>query len=103
MEHMRIRVSVVFAEPTRSIVREYEFAVPATVDDALWRAKADKGFAGVRIDETNVGVFGKVTSRLQSLNDGDRVEIYRPLAADPKTARRARAKQAASVSRFCLS
>jgi putative ubiquitin-RnfH superfamily antitoxin RatB of RatAB toxin-antitoxin module len=38
-------------------------------------------------------VFGKAVSADQGLGEGDRVEIYRPLTADPKTARRQRARQ----------
>jgi putative ubiquitin-RnfH superfamily antitoxin RatB of RatAB toxin-antitoxin module len=41
-----------------------------------------------------VGVYGKLVSRERILDEGDRVEIYRALAADPKAARRARVKQA---------
>jgi uncharacterized protein len=41
-----------------------------------------------------VGIFGRVCDPGQLLADGDRVEIYRPLAADPKSARRARAREA---------
>jgi uncharacterized protein len=40
------------------------------------------------------GVFGKVATRDQPLGENDRLEIYRPLAADPKLARRHRAKLA---------
>jgi len=39
-----------------------------------------------------VGIFGKVVEEDAPLTDGDRVEIYRPLAADPKEARRRRAR-----------
>lgn len=38
-----------------------------------------------------VGIFGKLAKLDQVLEDGDRVEIYRPLIADPKTARKRRA------------
>ena len=40
-----------------------------------------------------VGVFGRVAGMDHVLEAGDRVEIYRPLAADPKVSRRQRAKQ----------
>jgi putative ubiquitin-RnfH superfamily antitoxin RatB of RatAB toxin-antitoxin module len=38
-----------------------------------------------------VGIFGKVVSPNKAVADGDRIEIYRPLPADPKEARRRRA------------
>jgi len=89
-----IDIEVVYAEPHRAIVRSYRVAVPATVADALSMAAADTAFAGIDIEHAAVGVFGLVADRAQSLSDQDRVEIYRPLAADPKTARRARVRQA---------
>jgi putative ubiquitin-RnfH superfamily antitoxin RatB of RatAB toxin-antitoxin module len=41
-----------------------------------------------------LGIFGRLTRTDHALQDGDRIEIYRPLVVDPKAARRARAKQA---------
>ena len=49
---------------------------------------------GIDIAHAAVGVYGKPVSRERILDEGDRVEIYRALAADPKAARRARVKQA---------
>jgi putative ubiquitin-RnfH superfamily antitoxin RatB of RatAB toxin-antitoxin module len=43
-----------------------------------------------------VGIFGKLVHRDHALNDGDRIEIYRPLMEEPKLARRARASRKAS-------
>jgi len=40
-----------------------------------------------------VGIFGKVVSQDRAVADGDRIEIYRPLAVDPKEARRRRARR----------
>jgi hypothetical protein len=40
-----------------------------------------------------VGIYGKLTKLSQALEDGDRVEIYRPLIADPKEARKRRAEE----------
>jgi putative ubiquitin-RnfH superfamily antitoxin RatB of RatAB toxin-antitoxin module len=89
-----ILVEVVYAEPQRAIERAYHLEVPATLGDALRRAAADPAFAGIDIEPAAVGVFGRIAEVGQALNNGDRVEIYRPLAADPKTARRARVRQA---------
>jgi putative ubiquitin-RnfH superfamily antitoxin RatB of RatAB toxin-antitoxin module len=89
-----IRVEVVYAEPQRAIERAYQLEVPATLADALRLAAADPAFAGIDIEHAAVGVFGRIADLRQALNDRDRVEIYRPLAADPKTARRARVRQA---------
>jgi putative ubiquitin-RnfH superfamily antitoxin RatB of RatAB toxin-antitoxin module len=50
-------------------------------------------FEGFELDPARVGIFGHKASLDQVLREGDRVEIYRPLIADPKEARRQRARQ----------
>jgi len=89
-----IGIEVTYAEPHRAIVKTYRLVLPATVDDALRLAAADPEFAGVVFAGSMVGIFGRVSALSQALADGDRVEIYRPLSADPKVARRARAREA---------
>lgn len=87
-----ILVEVAYAEPLRAIVKAYRLTAPATVEDALRLAAADVDFAGIDMAHSPIGVFGRLARREQPLRAGDRIEIYRPLAADPKSARRARAK-----------
>jgi len=89
-----ISVDVSYAEQRRAVVKTYRLGSAASVGDALRLAAADPDFAGVDLAHSAVGVFGKLAPSSQLLNDGDRVEIYRPLAADPKNARRARAREA---------
>ncbi len=89
-----VEIEVVYAEADRAVHRTYRLTVPATIQDALRLAAADPGFAGIGLDGATVGVFGSVASADRPLCEGDRVEIYRPLAADPKAARRARAREA---------
>lgn len=89
-----ISVQVAYAEPRRAVVRTYRMTAPVSVGQALLRARSDPAFAGVAIQDSAVGVFGRVVSLAHELRDGDRVEIYRPLAADPKSARRERVKEA---------
>jgi putative ubiquitin-RnfH superfamily antitoxin RatB of RatAB toxin-antitoxin module len=94
MSGAAISVQVSYAEPDRAVVKTYRVPAPACVEDALRLARLDPDFSGVDLEHSAVGVFGRVTSRSQSLSEGDRVEIYRPLAADPKSARRERVKEA---------
>ena len=95
MPHERplIRVEVVYALPQRAVVKVFRLPAPATVADALARAAADPDFGGIDIAHAAVGVFGRLARPEQLLKEGDRIEIYRALAIDPKAARRARAKQ----------
>jgi uncharacterized protein len=87
-------VEVVYAETRRAIVRTFRLAAPATVADALRLAAADPAFAGIDFAQAVVGIFGKVVDATHVIGNQDRLEIYRPLAADPKSARRTRAKDA---------
>src|ERR1017187_2627196 len=89
-----IGIEVAYAESHRAIVKAYRLGVAATIADALRLAAADPEFAGIDFAASAAGIFGRVSALSQVLADGDRVEIYRPLAADPKSARRARAREA---------
>jgi uncharacterized protein len=93
-----IDVEVVYAEPGRAVVKTFRLISPATIGDFLRMAAVDPDFAGIDIANSAVGVFGKLATIDQVLTDRDRVEIYRPLAADPKSARRARAREARKKS-----
>ncbi len=87
-------VEVTYALPQQAVVKTFHLHPPATIEDVLRLAAADPAFAGIDIAHAAVGVFGKLANPGQLLRHLDRVEIYRPLAADPKLARRARAKEA---------
>ncbi len=93
-ERSVIIVEVAYALPGRAIVKALRLAAPATVADALQLAAGDADFAGIDMTRAAVGVYGRPAGRGQLLESGDRIEIYRALAADPKAARRARVKQA---------
>jgi len=87
----RIRVSVVYADLQRQIVREIEIAAGATVDDAIRASRILDELTG--FVPAGVGVFGSRVARDARLRDGDRIELYRPLLIDPKEARRRRAQK----------
>jgi putative ubiquitin-RnfH superfamily antitoxin RatB of RatAB toxin-antitoxin module len=91
-----IRVAIVYAQPRRSIGKSLLLSPGATIADALAEAAQDQDFLGVDLANSPVGIFGKVARRDVKLNDGDRIEIYRPLGEEPKLARRERASRKAS-------
>ena len=82
-----LKVEVVLALPDASQCVSLELPSGSTVEDALTAAALELP------DNFRLGVFGKVVPISTPLHDGDRVEIYRPLAIDPKEARRQRARQ----------
>jgi putative ubiquitin-RnfH superfamily antitoxin RatB of RatAB toxin-antitoxin module len=96
-DQQNIQVEVVLAMPERQELVALEVATGSTVADAIIRSGLAEMFEGFELDLAKVGIFGQKASPEQVLRDGDRVEIYRPLIADPKEVRRQRAlKQAKS-------
>ena len=87
-----IRVSVAVALPDRQEVIEVELAEGASAQEALAAARLAERFPGLEVASLKVGVWSRVARRSTALRDGDRVEVYRALVADPKEARRARAR-----------
>ena len=86
-----LRVEVVYALPERQHVVSVRLPAGATVAEAI----ATSGICGqhpeIELARQAIGVFGRRVSLERLLRHDDRVEIYRPLAADPKTSRRRRA------------
>jgi uncharacterized protein len=91
-----MRVEVAYALPDAQYVIELTLADGATVADALSRVKTAPGFVDLDLEHMRVGIFGSVVAdRTQRLEEGDRLEVYRPLTVDPMTARRLRANRKA--------
>ena len=90
-----IRVSVVYAEPRREIALELTLADGATVDDAIDAARASIVAECGDASWVAAGVHGRRVTGAQALVDGDRVELYRALRCDPKTARVSKAARVA--------
>jgi len=86
-----ITVTVVYALPGAVTEIEVRLAAGATVADALERSGIAARLPDLDIAAAPVGIFGKRVRRDTTLGDGDRVELYRHLIADPKAARRRRA------------
>lgn len=85
-----IGVEVVYATPKRQILLALQMAVGSTVCDAIARSEILCRCPELTGKELQVGVFGRHVTPMYQLQDGDRVEIYRPLQIDPKQARRRR-------------
>lgn len=83
-----IEVEVVFATPERQVLRALELPQGATVAEAIERSGLQASFDRVDFDALEVGIWGRITERSCTLQAGDRVELYRPLARDPRDARR---------------
>jgi putative ubiquitin-RnfH superfamily antitoxin RatB of RatAB toxin-antitoxin module len=86
-----IWVEVVYALPARQELLRLEVPLGATVAEAIEISGIQKKFDDLEIGPGAVGIFSRKVPMDQVLREGDRVEIYRPLIADPKEARRRRA------------
>ena len=90
---MKIRVEVVYALADVQTIIEVELEQGAQVADALAAARIAEQLPGGLTTNFRLGIWGAPVSPETGLRDRDRVEIYRELVADPKQARRQRARQ----------
>jgi putative ubiquitin-RnfH superfamily antitoxin RatB of RatAB toxin-antitoxin module len=90
----RIRVEVAYALPDEQWAQAVQLPSGSSVRQAIDQSGILSQFPGIDLAHNPVGVFGKVVGLERVLQDGERVEIYRPLSVDPKLARRQRADQA---------
>jgi len=87
----KICVEVAYALADEQQIVALEVEQGTTVQQAILRSGISGYFQDLDIDNCKVGIFGKLTKIDKVLKQGDRVEIYRPLIADPKEVRRQRA------------
>ncbi len=88
-----IQVEVAYALPEEQIVHVVEAESGITVEQAIRNSGILEEYPEIDLSKNKVGVFGKAAKLDAALYPGDRVEIYRPLIADPKEARKKRASQ----------
>ncbi|MGP0173875.1 RnfH family protein [Pseudomonas sp. NCHU5208] len=96
MDSRSIAIEVVYALPDRQ--RLLRLSVPAgtTVREAALRSGMQQYFPELDLQQAPLGIFGKAVAKPEErvLEEGERVEIYRPLIADPKEVRKQRAARA---------
>jgi putative ubiquitin-RnfH superfamily antitoxin RatB of RatAB toxin-antitoxin module len=78
-----MKVSVTYALPDRQAWLDVEVAEHATVRDAIEASGIIRAFPSLDLSTQKVGVFGKAVALEARLEAGQRVEIYRPITADP--------------------
>ena len=82
-----------YALPERQLILKLDVAPDATLEQAIHASGMLEKFPEIDLGSNKVGVFGKLAKLDDKLHPGDRVEIYRPLIADPKEVRKKRAAQ----------
>lgn len=99
MTEETIRVEVAYAREEDQALLTVQGPPGLTIADAIERSGMAERFPEIDLGVNKVGVFGKVATLDTALADGDRVEIYPPLIADPKQARKARAAKAGGATK----
>ncbi|MEQ9567286.1 MAG: RnfH family protein [Porticoccaceae bacterium] len=98
----KIKVEVAYATPEKQKILAIMVEPGTTAEEAVAQSGIDQHFPDVDMASAPKGVFGNALgtrgmadARDYVMKEGDRVEIYRPLIADPKEVRKQRAAEAA--------
>jgi uncharacterized protein len=94
-----IRVEVVFALPDKATCLTVEVVTGTTAEQAVIQSGIIDKCPEIDANALTLGIWNRTVKPTQALKDGDRIEIYRPLIADPKDARRKRAEKAKEEGR----
>ena len=86
-----LQVQLCYAAPGLQILRDLEVAPGCTIQQAILDSGVLREQPAIDLSTCKVGIFGKVKALDTPLREHDRIEIYRPLIADPKQSRRRRA------------
>jgi uncharacterized protein len=89
----QIHVEVVYARPGRQKVARVGLREGASVREAIEQSGLLVEFPEIDLEKNKLGIWNKLAKLDAGLREGDRVEIYRPLIADPKEVRRQRAAE----------
>jgi putative ubiquitin-RnfH superfamily antitoxin RatB of RatAB toxin-antitoxin module len=92
-----IEIEVVYALSTRQVLIKTQVELGASALTAIQQSGILQEFPEINLNSVKIGIFGKLISPDQGLQNGDRIEIYRPLLIDPKQARLLRAKKSKSL------
>lgn len=86
-------IEVVYINPERQSVLSLNVPTGATIRDVIRQSGLLQQFPEIDLEQARVGIYNELRKLDAVVQAGDRVEIYRPLQADPKEARRKRAEK----------
>lgn len=95
----KINIEVLYALPEEQLLFGQPLAEGATVAEAIRLCGILEKYPGIDPATSKLGIFGKLARPDTVLRDRDRVEIYRPLLADPKEVRRRRAAEGKAMKK----
>lgn len=94
-----IEIEVAYAKPEEQCILTVTGSPGMTVEQAIEHSRILERFPEIDLATAKLGIFSKAAKRDTVLADGDRVEIYRPLIADPKEARKKRAAEGRAMKK----
>ena len=94
-----VDIEVVYAAVDRQVLLQVKVPAGTSLRDVVRMSGIAEHFPQLLLAECPLGIFGKVVADadVRVVQPGDRIEIYRPLLADPKEVRRQRAAKAAKA------
>ncbi|MBJ3816749.1 RnfH family protein [Shimwellia pseudoproteus] len=90
-----MHIEVIYALPQKQYLRRVVLPAGATVEEAIHASGIIELRPEIDLASNKVGIYSRAVKLTDVLQDGDRVEIYRPLIADPRALRRERAEKSA--------
>ncbi len=93
MDELTINIELVYIKPDSQSILKLDVDKGTTIQQALESSGLLEQFPEIDLNVTKVGIYSKIKPLDTVLAAGDQVEIYRPLLADPKEARRRRASK----------
>ena len=91
MDAQEVHVELVYAMPEHQTLLDFTVPQGTTLDQAIGLSGIQEHYPELDLNALKVGLFGKIAPRTQLLREKDRIELYRPLLADPKEVRKQRA------------
>jgi putative ubiquitin-RnfH superfamily antitoxin RatB of RatAB toxin-antitoxin module len=85
-----ISVEVAYARPDQQVIVAVSVPAETSAEQAILASGILERFPEIDLSQQKVGIFSQICTLQKILNNGDRIEIYRPLLQDPMTARRNR-------------
>lgn len=89
-----IKIEVVYGTPTEQELLLVEVNEGVTVEEAIVSSGILSSFVEIDLKVNKVGIWNRTAKLTDTVHDLDRIEIYRPLIADPKEVRKRRAEKA---------
>lgn len=87
-----IQVEVLYAYPDRYFLKKLTLDSATTIQNVILQSGVLQKHTEIDLRENKVGIFSRLAKLTDLVENGDRIEIYRPLIADPKEIRRKRAE-----------